>query len=273
MRYIVMKVLASLGLVYFLVGAAVYVFQAGLIYFPERETVSTPRHAGLPYEEIVLVTEDRVALQAWFVAVPHARAVLLFCHGNAGNISHCIESVALFARLGLNVLIFDYRGYGRSEGRPTEKGTYLDARAAWRYLVQERGVAPQEIILFGRSLGAAVASWLAVVERPGALILESAFTSIPDMAARLYPFLPVNVLSRFKYNTLGNVQRVKCPVLVVHSLEDEIVPFTHGRRLYTSAREPKKFLELKGDHNSGFLISRSLYLEGVSDFITASLKR
>ena len=273
MRRMILKILAGFAAVYLLVALVVFLFQARLVYFPERDTISTPRSAGLAYEEITLLTEDNLRLQAWFVPAQNSRAVLLFCHGNAGNISHRIESIALFVRLGLSVLIFDYRGYGQSEGTPSEKGTYLDAGAAWRYLVQVRGTAPADIILFGRSMGAAVASWLAVRENPGGLILESAFTSIPDMAARLYPFLPVRILSRIQYNTLENVQRKRCPLLVVHSLDDEIVPFSHGRRIFSSAQEPKKFLELKGDHNSGFLISGSLYLEGLSNFVAAYLKK
>jgi len=193
--------------------------------------------------------------------------MVLFCHGNAGNISHRLESIEIFHRLGLNIFIFDYRGYGQSEGKPTEQGTYEDASVAWRYLTQQRQVNPNEIIVFGRSLGGAVASWLAQSHSPGALILESTFTSLADIAASLYPYLPVRLLLRFKYNTAEYLGKVNCPVLIVHSRDDEIMPFSHGCRLFEMASEPKKFLEISGTHNEGFIISGKDYEKGLNAFI------
>ena len=194
--------------------------------------------------------------------------MVLFCHGNAGNMSHRLESIRVFHRLGLSTLIFDYRGYGQSEGKPTEQGTYLDAEAAWRYLVQRQEVDPAEVFVFGRSLGGAIAAWLARGHTPKALIMESTFTSVPDIAAHLYPYLPVRLLSRFHYNAVDYVRQVNCPVLIVHSRDDEMIPFSHGRRLFETANEPKEFLEIRGSHNEGFMTSADRYEEGLASFLS-----
>ena len=248
--------------------ALLFVFQSRYVYYPDRILLADPGAIGLRFESISFETADGVKLSGWFIPSERARGVILFCHGNAGNISHRLDSIQIFHRLGLDVFIFDYRGYGQSQGKPTESGTYQDADAAWRYLIEERQVTPTEIIISGRSLGGAVASWLAQSHTPGALILESTFTSIRDIAARLYPFLPVRLLLRFEYNTADYLGRVSCPVLIVHSSEDEIMPFSHGRRLFEVANEPKRFLELTGTHNEGFLTSGKRYEEGLNAFIS-----
>jgi hypothetical protein len=196
---------------------------------------------------------------------------VLFCHGNAGNISHRLDSIRLLHSLGLQVLIFDYRGYGHSEGAASEKGSYRDADAAWRYLVDVRGLPADRIILFGRSLGAAVAADLASRTRPAAVIMESAFTSVPDMAAGIYPWLPVRLLSRYRYDNLDKITRISAPLLLVHSRQDEIIPFAHGERLFERAREPKQFLEINGGHNDAFLTSRKAYTHGLESFLAAHL--
>jgi fermentation-respiration switch protein FrsA (DUF1100 family) len=208
-----------------------------------------------------------VRLSAWFIPHPAPRATLLFFHGNAGNLSHRVESIRLFHDLGLSVFIIDYRGYGQSEGSPTETGTYRDATAAWDYLVDERRIAPQEIVIFGRSLGGAIAAELASHTRPAALILESAFTSVPNMAARLYPWLPVRWLSRYRYDTRRALEATSSPVLIIHSREDDIIPYAEGEQLFAHAREPKRFLKILGGHGNGFLISRDAYERGIDDFL------
>jgi hypothetical protein len=255
---------------------ALYVGQAGLLYLPElpsRELAATPREVGLAYEDVRLETADGVGLHGWYLPARDARATLLFFHGNAGNVSHRLDSLRIFHGLRLNVLIFDYRGYGRSEGRPTEEGTHRDALAAWRHLVEQRGEPPQRIVLFGHSLGAALAAWLAAREQPGAVILESAFTSVPDLAAELYWWLPARALARLDYATLEYVREIRSPLLVAHSRDDEIIPYRHGRALYEAAHAPKTFLELRGDHNAGFLISGDDYLRGLDAFLVAHLPR
>lgn len=262
--------LLGIGSVYFACALMLFFFQSRLVHLPHvpgRELVATPAERGLPFESLALLTADGVRLHGWFIPAPQARRTLLFFHGNAGNISHRLDSLEIFHRLGLNTLIFDYRGYGRSQGTPSEPGLYRDAEAALAYLQRERGIPRQEIILFGRSLGGAVAAWLAARHPPGALIVESGFTSVPDMAAELYGFFPVRWLARLRYDTLNSLRAVCSPVLIIHSPNDEIIPFEHGRRLFAAAREPKRFLEIHGDHNSGFLQSGRHYEQGFREFL------
>jgi fermentation-respiration switch protein FrsA (DUF1100 family) len=264
------SLLLILGTLYLLLMVYVFFTQSSMLYFPglpSRKITTTPDHYALPYEDVELQTEDGLRLHGWFIPVANPRATVLFFHGNAGNISHRMESLEIFHKLGLEILIFDYRGYGQSEGRPSERGTYLDAQAAWRFLTEQRQIPPRKILLFGRSLGAALASNLARDQQPMGLILESAFTSVPDLAATLYPFLPVRLLSRFQYDNRRNLQTISSPVLVAHSRDDEIIPYEHGRQLFAVAAEPKSFLMLRGGHNDGFLITGKDYIEGLDDFI------
>lgn len=257
---------------YGLIVLFVYLMQSHLLFFPTKDKVATPRHIGLTYEQVKLTTEDDLKLDGWFVPAPNSRGVVLFFHGNAGNISHRLDSLLIFHQLGLSTLIFDYRGYGDSEGKVSEHGSYRDAVAAWRYLTLQKKVPPENIIFFGRSLGAAVASQLATVHTPKALIMESAFTSIPELAAKLYPFLPARWISRFHYNSRENLKRIKCPILVIHSADDEIIPFEHGRQLFRVAKEPKKFLEIKGGHNNGFMVSNDSYRKSIDQFLHSILE-
>jgi len=241
--------------------------QSSMVYYPNRNISSTPEQLGLSYESIAFATADGKELHGWFIPAANAKAVVIFCHGNAGNISHRLDSIGIFHDLGLSTFIFDYRGYGNSRGRPSEKGTYRDVEAAWRYLTETRQVRPDTIVVFGRSLGAAVAAWMARTQTPKALILESAFFSFCDVAAHHYPYVPVRLLARFDYDTAGHVRRVKCPVLIVHSPNDEIIPFSHGKRLFEVAKEPKQFLEIIGGHNEGFIISGRRYRNGLARFL------
>lgn len=249
--------------------ALVYIFQSRFVYFPIRTLSTNPSSIGLRFEDVYFETEDGVTLHGWFIPHDGARGVILFCHGNAGNISHRLDSIRVFHRLGLDVFIFDYRGYGQSEGKPTERGTYEDAEAAWRYLIEEHQVIPSEVVVFGRSIGGAVGAWLAQNHKPRLLILESTFTSLRDVAATLYPFFPVKRLLRFEYNTAEYLGGVNCPVLIIHSRNDEIMPFSQGQQLFEVAREPKTFLEISGTHNEGFITSGRHYEEGLDAFISA----
>jgi pimeloyl-ACP methyl ester carboxylesterase len=252
---------------YILFVALVYFYQERLLYFPLRGISTTPAQVGLPYEQVVLTTSDNVRLSGWFVPAESGQPVLLFFHGNAGNVSHRLESILQFHRLGLQVFIIDYRGYGHSEGQTTETGTYLDAEAAWQYLVTQKNFEPDEIIIFGRSLGGAVAAALAERHPPRGLILESTFTSIPDLAARRYPFLPVRRLARLRYNTAARLPNIHVPLLIIHSREDRVIPFHHAERLFEVANNPKKLLPIKGSHNDGFRVSASRYEATVGEFI------
>ncbi len=256
---------------YIVILAAVFLFQARLLFFPTRDITANPSHIGLDYEVVNFVTDDGVSLHGWYVPAEDSEIVVLFFHGNAGNISHRLETLSLFRRLGFNTLIFDYRGFGLSQGEITELGSYSDAAAARNYLVSTRKIPATEIIYFGRSLGGAIAAQLASRYPPKALILESSFTSVPDMAAEIYPFLPVRLLSRFAYDTKRIMPSVTCPVLIAHSRDDEIIPFEHGRVLFAAAGDPKVFLEMRGGHNDGFLTSGEDYNRGIKRFVEASV--
>ena len=254
--------------VWVLFSLLLYVFQPKFVYFPFPDVVATPADANLAYEEVNLTTTDQLKINGWFVPHARPRATLLFLHGNGGNISHRLEKLLIFNRLGLAVFIIDYRGYGTSEGSPSEQGTYLDAEAAWNYLTKDRNIPANRIIIYGESLGGAVATWLATRHEAGALLLDSVFTSIGDMGKHYYPYLPVKLLARIKYPTLARINDVHYPVLVIHSVADDIVPYQQGRKVYESAHEPKSFLEISGDHNNGFLQSGQIYSNGINGFLT-----
>ena len=260
---------------YAVLSIYVYYMQSSLIYYPNmpgRNLVATPENIGLNFQNVEFVTEDKVRLHGWFIPDKNAKRTVLFFHGNAGNISHRLESIEIFHRLELNVFIIDYRGYGQCEGKISEKGTYRDAEAAWNYLINTQGINEQEIIIFGRSLGASIASWLASKHTPAALIIESGFTSVPSMGQRFYPFLPIRWLTHFKYDTRQYVKNISCPVMVAHSKNDEIIPYDEGREIFHAAAEPKQFLEMRGGHNDGFMVSGSTYIEGLRSFIYGAIK-
>ncbi len=261
----------GLGVVLMIVSSllmAVHGCQSVVLYNPVREVEHTPLSLFLlDYEEVTLTTSDDVELSAWFVPAINERAVLLLCHGNAGNISHRLGWIRIMNNLGFSVLAFDYRGYGDSEGRPTEEGTYRDAEAAWQYLVQTRGIDPGRIIIFGRSLGGAIGADLASRHTAGGLILEAAFTSYPDIAQYKGGSFPVRWMATYDYNTVESLQEVTSPVLVIHSKDDRVVPFQHGQALFAVALPPKMFLEIKGSHTEGYRESEGTYCEGILQFV------
>lgn len=251
--------------------AAMYMAQAKLIFYPGPPPVTTPREKGLEFREVSLRTRDGEGLHAWFIPADKARATVLVCHGNAGNIESRIALAESFHRMGLAVLLFDYRGYGRSSGTPTEEGTYLDAEAAHDHLRDVEHFDARAILLFGESMGGAPAIELALRRPVGAVIVEDTFTSMPDMGAKLYPWLPIRLLSRFQYDSLSKIGRVNAPVMIIHSPQDELVPFEHGRKLFDAAREPKKFLETAGEHNACAFYSRAEWVKSVQAFIEGVL--
>lgn len=255
-----------------LLAILIYFFQPKLIFFPHNEIEATPALISLQYEDIALATTDGEVLNAWWIPHPEARASLLFLHGNAGNISHRLDSINIFHQLGLSVLIIDYRGYGKSTGNPSEQGTYVDAETGWDYLLKEKHIVSDNIIIFGRSLGGAVATWLAEKHPPAGLIVESSFTSVSDMGKHYYPYLPTSLLARIKYSSIGRIANVKSPTLFIHSKDDEIIPYIHGKQLFTEALKDtttaKLFLDTIGGHNDGFLLSGHQYIDGLNRFIT-----
>jgi len=265
-----LKFFLFLAASYGLVLVTVYLMQGRMLYLssaPGRTLTMTPADARMDYEDVSIETADGVTLHGWFIPGRSPR-VLLFFHGNAGNISHRLDSIRQFRNLELSVFIIDYRGYGKSGGRTTESGLYRDADAAWRYLTETRGVHPNNVVIFGRSLGASVAARLATQQDPLALIVESSFTSVPDIAQELYPWLPARWLSRLSHATHDYVQEVHCPVLVIHSRDDEIIPYHHGQAIFAAAPEPRTLLTLRGSHNDAFLWDESSYIEGLWAFLT-----
>lgn len=272
-----MRMLLSLSAIIAVAYAALvllmYWGQSRLMYFPQQVLSDTPADIGLAYSTVHIATADGETLHGWWVPVPEAKGTVLLFHGNAGNISHRINYLAMFKRLGYHTLLVDYRGYGQSSGTPSEAGMYLDAQAAWHYLIDVQGHAPAQIALFGESLGGAVAAELASHERPGLLVLSSTFTSVPDLAATLYPFLPVRWIARFRYDTRASLQSVSCPVFIAHSSDDEIIPFEHGQRLLEAAAEPKQFLTLEGDHNSGFIFMQPQWIKALGEFMDVQMAR
>jgi fermentation-respiration switch protein FrsA (DUF1100 family) len=258
-----------LGLaIYVIVLVIVYVFQARLIYFPTSVINATPSQLGLNYEIFSLPTDDGVTVSGWFVHGPSTERVMLFCHGNAGNMSDRLDTLRILVDLGYSVAIFDYRGYGQSSGKPTEMGTYKDAMRVWQYLSEVRGISPHDTVVFGRSLGAAVATKIAAVIKPRCLIVESGFGSLPAIASEKFWFLPVKMLCRFAYDNIRTIKAVRCPVLVIHSRDDRLISFRHGCRIFEAANEPKHFLEISGPHNDGFLTSGAVYIKGLRSFLT-----
>ena len=266
-RRVLHSILFILVSVWVLLSLLLYLFQPRFIYFPQSEIDYTPDMAGLPYEDIYFKTEDDVLLNGWFIPVEDAKNTLLFFHGNGGNISHRLESLKIFHEIGLSVFIIDYRGYGQSQGTSSEQGTYRDAEAAWRFLTETRGISDEDIIIFGRSMGGAVATWLASRYTPNLLILESTFTSIADVAKHYYPYLPTHLLVRIKYASVDRIEDIHRPILIAHSQTDEIIPYKYGRALFEKAQAPKIFLELKGGHNDGFITTGPSYIQGLENFI------
>ncbi|MBT8091441.1 MAG: alpha/beta hydrolase, partial [Gammaproteobacteria bacterium] len=265
MQNVMLKFILVVAACYGLLVVVLYFAQSRMLYLPNvpgRTLTMTPANMGMNYEEVSIKTADGLTLHGWFIAGRSSR-VLLFFHGNAGNISHRLGSIRQFNELGLSVLIVDYRGYGQSEGRSTEKGIYRDADASWRYLTEDRAILAENIVIFGRSLGASVASLLAAQHQPLALIVESSFTSVPDIAQELYPWLPARWLSRLGHATRDHIREVRCPVLVVHSHDDEIIPFHHGEAIFASANEPRTLLTIRGTHNDGFLQDEHTYVGGL----------
>lgn len=265
----VLKTLAVLALAYAGLVGCVFIAQESLVYFPNmgREIATTPASHGLPYEDVSIRTEDGETLNAWWLPAPQHRGAVLLFHGNAGNISHRIDYARMFRTLGYSTLLVDYRGYGKSTGSPSEEGTYRDALASWQWLTATRSLAGRDIVIFGESLGGAVACWLAQRQTPRALVVASTFTSVPDLGAEVYSFLPVRLLSRFKYNTLECLPQVNAPVMVIHSPRDDIVPFSHGRKLFDAARDPKEFLEVRGGHNDGFVFMQTEWVSALGTFL------
>lgn len=243
-------------------------FEQRSVYQPTRQLEATGEEIGFPKQDVWMELSDGGRLHAWYYPGERAAAaeVFLLCHGNGGNISHRLDQYEALLRLGAAVLAFDYRGYGQSSGSPGEEKAYQDAETAWRWL-REEGYLAEQIIVLGESLGGGVATELALRRTVGGVILQSSFTSVPDLGAEIFPWLPVRMLGRIKYDNQARLPQLTVPVLVMHSRADTIIPVRHGERNHAAARPPKLFRELRGDHNDTLAVDRNAFSDGVSDFL------
>ena len=240
------------------------------IYFPTADIEFTPQEFNLPYEDVYL-TSDGIKLNAWFIKRDNPTATILFCHGNAGNISHRVEFIKMFNSAGFDVFIFDYRGYGRSQGKPNESGLYTDALASYKYLVDEKKIPPDSIVVYGESIGGNVAIDLSSKVKVGGLISYAAFTSAIDMGERLFPFIPrgfLQIVASVKFDAVSKVKDIQIPKLIMHSRDDEIVPFSIGEKLFSEAPPPKEFYAMKGSHNEAIFINPDEFIHKIREFVT-----
>ncbi len=248
-----------------------YVFRPG-----DRNISRYPSDVGLAYEPFSIPVGKQDVITGWYVpgkaGLPMSGVHILFCHGNTGNIGNLVEVALVMTALGFTMVLFDYRGYGASSGKPGEDETYADAEACYRYLVEMRGISPASVVWFGHSLGGSVACQAAPRCPAGALVLEGVFASIPELAARRHPRLPVKPFCRIHYDNLSRVAEVKMPILVAHSREDHICPFEQGRQVFRAAKDPKKFVEIGGGHNNGGVLTNPVYRDEIVAFIKEFMK-
>ncbi len=245
------------------------------IFHPDKNVYLTPDYRGLKYDDVTFRTEDGLKLNGWFIPgktkfqTADNLFTLLWFHGNAGNISHRLESIKmLYDRVPINIFIFDYRQYGKSEGKISEEGTYIDAKAAFEYLHSRKDINHKKIIFFGCSLGSAVAVDLSLKERCCGLILETPFTSIKELAKSIYPFLPLGYFIQTRYDSITKIKDVKVPLLIIHGDKDELVPIEHGRKLYENANEPKEFYTIPGaTHNDTYFVGGEKYFNTIRRFV------
>lgn len=261
----VVSVLIAVYIGIFLIAFAI---QDKMVFPAGGSLWRTPDSFGWPYEEIRLPVQGKTT-HAWFIPCPDSRGVVLFSHGNGGTMSDRLEVASVFRKLGLDVLLYDYGGYGASTGRPSETRCYADARAMWDFLTREKGIPPDRIVLFGESLGGGVAVDLAAERTPGAVILMSTFLSAVRVGQEAFPFLPVRLFLRHRFNNEDKIGHVTAPVLIIHGPDDEIVSFRHGERLFELANEPKEFLRIHGGHNDGFFLSETMIADALKRFLDA----
>lgn len=259
--------------VLFLYGAALGAYKCledRLLYHRRSvEMGDTPAHHAWLYEDVFVETSGGKS-HGWWIPLEDARGVVLFSHGSGRNNSHYLRDAELYRACGFSVLVYDYGGYGRSEGKPSEERCYEDGLAFYHYLMEEQGISPDRIVLAGASLGSGITTYLATEVRPGAMILEAAFTSFPDAQEDSHwvgrIVLP-QLFAKNRFPSLDRIRNVYCPVLVVHSPDDGTIPFAHGERLFKAAPGPKTFLPITGGHGGGKFSSGALYADGLCGFL------
>lgn len=274
MKAVIRGVLACLLVLTVAVWVLVLFAERSFIYFPMKgfDDPASVRASG--FEDVHLTAEDGTRIHGLFLPSPAAKVTVLISHGNAGNISHRMERALLFREwLEANVLLYDYRGFGLSEGQPDEPGTYQDGRAAYRHLVDSRGIPPEQIVLFGESLGCAVTVELATSHRSAAVVLEAPFTSVPDMSRLVFPMLPVAAFIKTRYDNVSKIGRLRMPLLVMHGDRDEVVPFWMGERLFAAAAEPKRFFKIVGaGHNDTYIAGGDAYRNALVQFVRENVR-
>jgi fermentation-respiration switch protein FrsA (DUF1100 family) len=260
-------------LIYLCILLLLRLFEPHLIYFPgqQRSLVAPPARLDLPIERVEIPTADGVKLVGWVIPAKSGSSGLwlLICHGNAGNISEFDRPLhyAGLRQLGLSLLAFDYRGYGESGGAPSEPGLYRDADAAYRFLRESRGVPADHILIFGHSLGSAVAIDLAARQPAAGLIVEGSLTSAPDRGGEIYPYIPIRWIARSRFGSIDKVSGIAMPKLFLHAASDEVIPLAHGRRLFDAAQGPKTFVELQGGHADAFDVDSTRYFGSIAEFL------
>ncbi len=265
MKRIIQTLLVIAG-VWLALVMLMFLFQNRLIFYPDKILPYDPSAYNLSWEEAWFETDDGKTLHGWYLPHHESDQILLFSHGNAGNIAYRLGLLEMMHRNGLSVFIYDYRGFGQSEGRPNERGVYRDVRAAWNYLTEGLEYRPDQIVLYGRSLGGPVSAHLAADVEPSGLIIESTFTSLKDLVSDIYPFVPT-LLVRQQFDTIDYLSKTMVPVLILHSRDDRLIGIHHGKRLYEEANRPRRFVELRGGHDEVFRISGDLYFRELTGFL------
>lgn len=261
-------------MIYIFCGCVVFIIyvrflEASSLFVPSHDIALTPSQAGLDFEDIYFVTQDHVRLNGWLIksaVAPETAATILYCHGNAGNIGDRVEKIRDFHHLGVNVFIFDYRGFGKSQGRPTENGMYQDALAAYDYLVNREDIAKDRFVVYGASMGGVAAIDLVSQRMVSALIADSTWTNAVDMAQTIVPFVPSFLLTA-QLDNVKKIKEIKVPKLFIHSFDDQTVPFRLGQKLFAVAPEPKRFLRISGSHAQAYSESKDVFLPAMEQFL------
>lgn len=270
-KMLIYLILIIIG-IYVAIAGYLYFNQRNLIFIPMKELAITPADLRIPFEEVSISIDDITTVHGWYMPGNDTsdKKVVLFCHGNAGNISHRVETIWLLHQLGVGSFFFDYRGFGNSTGQPDEQGVYADAEACYDWLLQQKNFTPEQIYIFGRSLGGAVAVDVASKKPCAGLIVESSFTSTKAVAKKLFPYFPIAGLLKYHFNSAEKISKVNCPVLITHSPEDDIIPYQLGERLFEEAVEPKQFFQFSGRHNDRQYIKEPAYQQMLASFLRIS---
>ena len=259
-------ILTILGIITF-IFLCVKFYEKKMIFFPFKDLEAIPSDYGIIYEDIFFKTPDNIQINGWFIPNKSASKTILLFHGNAGNLSHRIEIIEMLLKLNVNVFIIDYRGYGKSNGKPSEKGIYTDALTSYEYLINQKKIKPENIIVYGKSLGTIVAIDLASKVKIDKLIVDSGLTSAKDMSKLILPFLPLYIFLNVKFDSINKIKKVNCPKLIIHSIDDRTIPFSMGQKLFQEAKKPKQFYQSTGNHNEFLYINKTEISNIIANFI------